>query len=125
MMEMDAYQEKAGVTSIYESSVEFILQERSVQEIRKLLYFEYVANKLCGEAGEVSEEFAKIIRDDLGILTPERKEKIIKELGDVLWYVARIAHELGVPLEVVAYENLKKLRDRQERGLISGSGSDR
>ena len=50
---------------------------------------------------------------------------MLKELGDVLWYVANTATELGVSLQYVAELNVEKLRDRQKRGVLHGSGSDR
>jgi NTP pyrophosphatase (non-canonical NTP hydrolase) len=66
-----------------------------------------------------------VIRDDGGTLTDERRRAMSKELGDVLWYVAQIASELGLDLEEVAQANLEKLRSRQRRGVLSGSGDDR
>ncbi|MCW3068345.1 MAG: hypothetical protein JWL67_970 [Solirubrobacterales bacterium] len=48
-----------------------------------------------------------------------------KELGDVLWYVAQIASELGLDLDQVAEANLEKLLSRQRRGVLSGSGDER
>jgi len=48
-----------------------------------------------------------------------------KELGDVLWYVAQLASELGLDLDRVAEANLEKLLSRQRRGVLSGSGDDR
>jgi NTP pyrophosphatase (non-canonical NTP hydrolase) len=66
-----------------------------------------------------------VIRDDGGTLTDERRRAMSKELGDVLWYVAQIASELGVDLEDVAQANLEKLLSRQRRGVLSGSGDDR
>lgn len=80
---------------------------------------------LAGEAGEVADKVKKIIRDDNEVLTPERRESIIKELGDVLWYAAALAHELNISLEEVAKGNLEKLASREKRGLISGSGDER
>jgi NTP pyrophosphatase (non-canonical NTP hydrolase) len=66
-----------------------------------------------------------VIRDDGGTLTDERRRAMSKELGDVLWYVAQIASELGLDLEEVAQANLEKLLSRQRRGVLSGSGDDR
>jgi NTP pyrophosphatase (non-canonical NTP hydrolase) len=43
----------------------------------------------------------------------------------VLWYVAQVATEAGLDLEVVAQANLDKLLSRQERGVLSGSGDAR
>jgi hypothetical protein len=48
---------------------------------------------LIGETGELAEQIKKMIRDDGGKLTPERRKAIMKEAGDVLWYAAAIASE--------------------------------
>lgn len=80
---------------------------------------------LPGEAGEVAEQAKKMIRDDDGFLTDGRREKIIKELGDVLWYVAAICDEINVDLQEVARRNVEKLADRAERDVIRGEGDDR
>ena len=80
---------------------------------------------LAGEAGEVAEQIKKSIRDDGGELTPERRDKLAKELGDVLWYLAQLATELELDLDEVAEANLLKLRSRQLRGVLSGSGDER
>jgi NTP pyrophosphatase (non-canonical NTP hydrolase) len=48
-----------------------------------------------------------------------------KELGDVLWYVAQLASELGLELDEIAQTNLDKLLSRQRRGVLSGDGDDR
>lgn len=60
--------------------------------------------------------------------TPEFKEFVqgfVKELGDVLWFVALIAKHAGLTLEEVAQLNLDKLADRAKRGVIVGEGDDR
>lgn len=85
----------------------------------------YTVLGLNGEAGELAEKAKKMIRDDAGILTEERRRAMIKELGDVLWYVATTAKELGVSLEEVAKTNLNKLNSRKTRGKLKGSGDDR
>lgn len=80
---------------------------------------------LAGEAGEVAEKIKKVIRDDGGEVSGEKKREIKKELGDVLWYVAQIASELGLSLEDIAETNLEKLFSRKERGTLHGSGDSR
>jgi NTP pyrophosphatase (non-canonical NTP hydrolase) len=85
----------------------------------------YPALGLAGEAGEFADHAKKVIRDDGGEVTPQRREAMAKELGDVLWYVAQLASELDLELEQIAQENLDKLRSRMERGVLSGSGDDR
>jgi NTP pyrophosphatase (non-canonical NTP hydrolase) len=87
--------------------------------------FTYPALKLCGEAGEVAEKLGKIIRDKGGKLTFEDEQEVIKELGDVLWYITALAKEMGGTLEEVAYRNWKKLTDRKDRGVLQGSGDNR
>jgi NTP pyrophosphatase (non-canonical NTP hydrolase) len=72
----------------------------------------YVGLGLAGEAGEVANQLKKIIRDDAGSMTADRKEKLIDELGDVLWYCAALARELGLPLSQVAQINIDKLSKR-------------
>ena len=80
---------------------------------------------ICGEAGEVAEKVKKIIRDKNGVVSEEDKTEIAKELGDVLWYLAVFAHEMGKSFDEVATTNLKKLQDRKARGTLRGSGDNR
>lgn len=84
----------------------------------------YVALGL-GEAGEVQGKVKKILRDDDGIVTDEKRAAIAGELGDVLWYVTRLAHELGLNVEDIAKANVAKLLSRKERGVLGGSGDNR
>ncbi|MBA2667114.1 MAG: nucleoside triphosphate pyrophosphohydrolase family protein [Trueperaceae bacterium] len=89
----------------------------------------YPALKLAGEAGEVAEKIGKLMRDEGYApgddLSEAQREALAKELGDVLWYVAVLAHDLGVTLGEVGARNLAKLADRQRRGVLGGSGDDR
>jgi NTP pyrophosphatase (non-canonical NTP hydrolase) len=85
----------------------------------------YPALGLAGEAGEVAEHAKKVIRDDGGSVSEERKAAMAKELGDVLWYVAQIATEIELDLDEIAEGNLAKLLSRRQRGVLSGSGDDR
>lgn len=78
-----------------------------------------------GEVGELQGKIKKIIRDGSGILSTELREAIAAELGDVLWYVADVARELGYPLSTIAEGNLGKLTSRAERGTLGGSGDNR
>ena len=87
--------------------------------------FIYPVLGLCGESGEIAEKIKKVIRDEAGIVSEQKKEEIKKELGDVLWYLSQIATELGLSLSDVAKLNIEKLRSRLERNKISGSGDNR
>jgi NTP pyrophosphatase (non-canonical NTP hydrolase) len=80
---------------------------------------------LTNEAGEFAGKVKKIFRDKNGVIDDTDREALKQELGDVLWYVAQIATELGVSLEDVASSNLTKLFDRLERNQIKGSGDNR
>jgi NTP pyrophosphatase (non-canonical NTP hydrolase) len=80
---------------------------------------------LCGETGEVAEKLKKIIRDKAGAISEEDKTELAKELGDVLWYLAVFAHDIGFSFDDVAKGNLAKLRDRQARNVLGGSGDNR
>lgn len=107
----DQYQGQSGNTAIYPGQGEFT----------GLLYCALG----LGEAGEVQGKIKKVLRDNNGELPYHVAEAIAKELGDLLWYVARTADELHIPLETIAQDNLDKLADRQARGVLGGSGDDR
>jgi NTP pyrophosphatase (non-canonical NTP hydrolase) len=98
---------------------------RRTAEYPREAWLAYPALGLAGEAGEVAEHAKKAIRDDAGTVSDERRASMAKELGDVLWYVAQLASELGLDLDQLAEANLEKLLSRQRRGVLSGSGDDR
>ena len=76
---------------------------------------------LVGEAGEVAEKIKKLIRDDPPFSNPE----IIKELGDVVFYVTALANYYGGTLDDVLETNVEKLNSREKRGMLNGSGDNR
>lgn len=86
----------------------------------------YPALGLTGEAGEVADKVKKVIRDKGGNFEPfEVRHELAKELGDVLWYCATLANDIGFTLEDVAEINVAKLWSRKQRGVLSGSGDNR
>lgn len=108
-MDFKEYQEQAVKTAIYGSGSTII----------------YPALGLGNEAGEVQGKIKKVLRDNGGIFDTESRNKISDEIGDVLWYMAALSRDLGISLEDVANNNLAKLRDRQSRNVIQGSGDNR
>jgi NTP pyrophosphatase (non-canonical NTP hydrolase) len=104
---------------------EYQARSRRTAEYPRAAWLAYPALGLAGEAGEVAEHAKKAIRDDGGEVSEERRAAMAKELGDVLWYVAQLASELGLELEQIAQGNLDKLLSRQRRGVLSGSGDER
>lgn len=84
---------------------------------------EYPTLGLAGEAGEIANKVKKMQRDNLS--THDLSEFISKEIGDVLWYCSQLATEFGLSLNNIAVENMEKLSDRQERGVLQGSGDNR
>ena len=107
-MNLDDYQEQAKATAIYDKKHAII----------------YPALGLAGEAGEVSNKVKKLLRDGYENNKDYRKE-ISDEIGDVLWYVAVLADDIGVKLSDIANNNLEKLENRKKKGTIHGSGDDR
>jgi len=80
---------------------------------------------LADEAGEVQAIFKKWIRDQNADIAQLDRGNVKKELGDVLWYIAVIAHDLGISFDDLAQTNLEKLASRHQRGVIGGSGDNR
>jgi NTP pyrophosphatase (non-canonical NTP hydrolase) len=124
-MKMDTYQEIAKETAIYPKEVEEFLKEGLPTELATFLRLSYVSLGLAGEAGEFANKVKKILRDGKGVMTPEIKARLTKELGGVLWYCAQVATELGIDLSFAAGVNVQELQDRKARGTLKGSGDDR
>ena len=96
-MKLNEYQEKATKTAIYGTGSAI----------------NYPVLGLVGEAGEIANKYKKVLRDDDGILHPDKRQALADELGDVLWYVAALARDLGTTLEEVAIKNIEKLEGYQ------------
>jgi NTP pyrophosphatase (non-canonical NTP hydrolase) len=121
----DFSREPGAHTIAYMQLSEYQRLSRRTAEYPRDAWLTYPSLGLAGEAGEVAEHAKKTIRDDGGTVTDERRLAMAGELGDVLWYVAQLASELGLELEDIARANLEKLSSRQQRGVLSGSGDDR
>lgn len=104
-MTFDEYQQEAIATAIYPDEHKIV----------------YPSLGLAGETGEVCEKIKKSIRDGY----PVDVDDVTKELGDVLWYIANIADDLGISLNHIANTNISKLKSRKARGVLSGNGDNR
>ena len=102
VMDMGYYQQEAVKTAIYADPII------------------YPALGLGNEAGEVQGKIKKMLRDGTF-----NKDAIAAEIGDVLWYIAALCRDLEVDMAEVALKNLAKLKSRQERGTLKGSGDNR
>lgn len=114
-MQFDEYQQQAIATDLFNGKMESVTDPSFLEK----------AFGLVGEAGEVAEKLKKLIRDHDGVLNEDRKAEIIKEFGDVLWYISALSLYLNVPLSEVAQGNLEKLAKRKQQGTLNGSGDNR
>jgi NTP pyrophosphatase (non-canonical NTP hydrolase) len=104
-MSLDEYQTKAG---------EFQLPSAPPEER---------VMGLLEEAGEVAGLFKRLMRGDY---TPDVvATKLHKELGDILWYLSRVAADNNWTLQDIAESNIEKLESRKVRNLIMGEGGER
>lgn len=89
----------------------------------------YPALGIAGEAGEVADKVKKFWRNngitDGAELSAGERTALVKELGDVLWYIAALGKEIGVSLSDIAQANIDKLTDRTARGVINSEGDNR
>ena len=110
-MTFDEYQKQALTTNLRKDDQ---LQELMQQVLG-----------LGDESGEVLAIFKKWIRDDGADISRLDRTKVAKELGDILWYIAVVAHDLDISMDDIAQTNVEKLKSRQQRNTLTGSGDDR
>jgi NTP pyrophosphatase (non-canonical NTP hydrolase) len=110
----EEYQRESGATAIYPGA----------GDQTSILGLSYVGLGL-GEAGEIQGKIKKILRDCDGEITIDHRLALKAEAGDLMWYLARLCDHLGFSMSEVAQANLDKLFDRQERGVLQGSGDNR
>lgn len=113
-MTFDEYQKQALTTAYTDPKYVDTLMDKTVW-----------AMGVAGEAGEIIEKWKKLVAYQKGEITQEFTDDMKKELGDVIWYVAVLAHSLGLSFEEIAQFNVKKLQDRKTRDVIKGSGDNR
>ena len=109
-MTFNDYQEETNKTAIYPDKGNNVV---------------YPILGLAGETGEVADKVKKVYRDNQGAFSPEKKAEIAKEIGDVLWYVAVLSHDIGYDLSEIAQMNIDKLASRKMRNKINGDGDNR
>ena len=109
-MTFDEYQKAADSTASYSDSGRNFL---------------YPTLGLAGEAGEVANKIKKIQRDLNNVVDEAYRKDILKELGDVLWYVSQLAREFRSGIEEVALLNIEKLASRKDRNKLGGEGDNR
>ena len=95
-MEANEYQEQA------ESTIQF---DKKTEDARSIALL-----GLSGEVGELSTEYKKKLRD--GDSYKVFRQKIIEELGDIIWYVSTLATLEGIELNEILRCNTKKIKDR-------------
>jgi len=83
----------------------------------------YAMFGISAEVGELHGHIAKTIRD--AEVYELDSAYVKKELGDILWFIAAIAADHDFTLSNIALTNLEKLKSRQERDVLGGSGDDR
>lgn len=106
---INEYQQAALSTAIYPEKLKIV----------------YPVLGLTGEAGEVSDKIKKVLRDNNGEFSEEKRIEIAKEIGDVAWYMATLSNDLGYTLEEIFNMNIQKLQSRKERNVLNGNGDNR
>lgn len=95
-------------------------QDRAVNTARPLRRYQDKLDRgvlgIIGELGEMTEPIKKF-RHQGHMWTTDHERKILEELGDILWYAAVLANDLGHGLGDIAAWNLEKLEERYPEGF--------
>tara|TARA_R110000744_G_scaffold296491_1_gene406373 strand:+ start:564 stop:938 length:375 start_codon:yes stop_codon:yes gene_type:complete len=97
---------------------------RDTAQYPKDVEMEYLMIGLANEVGEVLGKFKKHLRGDM-MVVQDFNDALVAEMGDVLWYYARILDVLDVSFYDVMVNNIDKLNSRMLRDKIKGDGDDR
>lgn len=110
LKQFDDYQTFTRTTAIYKKDNELA----------------YLMLGITSEVGEVADKLKKQIRDRPDQpFTDDQTLEIQKELGDVLWYLARLVDHFGLSFQDTMNLNVDKLNGRLEKNVIKGSGDNR
>jgi|SRR6266568_4982232 len=80
-----------------------------------------LAMALSVEASELMEHFQWLTEEQSSALTPEKRQQVCEEIGDVLIYLTRLADKLGIDLVEVAFEKLEVNRIKYPADKVRGS----
>lgn len=111
-MNADAYQVAAARTLI--DGPDFVLTPEEVM-------FVWNAMGAAGEAGEIADHVKKAVFHRHGL----DRDKLVKEIGDCLWYLAALCTKLGIPLSAVMAANIEKLLQRYPDGYSAEASRNR
>jgi NTP pyrophosphatase (non-canonical NTP hydrolase) len=92
------------------------MEEMSMADGVKTSHLLTAALGLTGEAGEFADHVKKIFFHGKAY-DDDRREAMILELGDIMWYVMQACEALEVSLEEVVYDNIDKLSERHPDGF--------
>lgn len=115
-MDIKDYQAWTSSTAVYPEACEGTERE-----------FNYLVLGAAGEAGETAGYWKKLIRsgvvglaagESLSFLPLEHRSKLLAEMGDELWYLARKCAAMGIDLEQLAKINVTKLELRKAEGQL-------
>lgn len=113
-MTFDEYQKQALTTAYTDPKYQDTLMDKTIW-----------AMGIVGESGEVIEKWKKMVAYNEGKITDEFLADMKKELGDIVWYIAVLAHSLDLSFDEIMQHNVKKLQDRKKRDVIKGKGDNR